>query len=119
MRQVYYSTKQVFILHNRTLFLFDWYLGTPVQRVQHSSKPRPVPTTPDSKTTTNLQRHLPALEEGDGLNVPVGDPVDEVEGQEDWRGQPHRPRVDIVAQCLLVGAHTAVPLNIDYILHTT
>lgn len=51
--------------------------------------------------------------------MPVGDPVDEVEGQEDGRGQPHRPRVDIVAQCLLVGAHTAVPLNIDYILHTT
>ena len=34
--------------------------------------------------------------------MPVGDPVDQVEPDEDGRGEPHRPVVDVVTEGLLV-----------------
>ena len=45
-----------------------------------------------------------------GVDVPVGDPVDEVEGDEDRGREPHGPGVDIVAERLLVGAHSPLHL---------
>ena len=47
-----------------------------------------------------------------GVDVPVGDPVDEVEGDEDGGGEPHGPGVDVVAERLFVRAHA--PLNLQY-----
>ena len=43
--------------------------------------------------------------EVDRIDMTVRDPVYQVERQEDWRRQPHCPRVDVVAECLLVRAH--------------
>jgi len=46
-----------------------------------------------------------------GVDVPVGNPVDEVECDEDGWGEPHRPRVDVVAERLFVSAHAPLHLK--------
>ena len=48
-----------------------------------------------------------------GVDVPVGNPVDEVECDEDGWGEPHRPRVDVVAKRLFVSAHAPLHLKCD------
>jgi hypothetical protein len=48
-----------------------------------------------------------------GVDVPVGNPVDEVECDEDGWGEPHRPRVDVVAECLFMSAHATLHLKCD------
>ena len=45
-----------------------------------------------------------------GVDVPVGDPVDEVEGDEDRGREPHGPGVNVVAERLLVRAHPPLHL---------
>ena len=45
-----------------------------------------------------------------GAVVPVGDPVDNVEDDEDRRGDPHRPGVDIVHQELLPRRQTELDM---------
>ena len=42
--------------------------------------------------------------------MPVGDPVDEVEGDEDRGREPHGPGVNVVAERLLVRAHPPLHL---------
>jgi hypothetical protein len=46
-----------------------------------------------------------------GVDVPVGDPVDQVEGDEDGGREPHGPGVYVVAEGLLMGAHTSLHLR--------
>ena len=52
--------------------------------------------------------------------MPVGDPVDEVEEDEDGWGQPHGPRVNVVCQRLLVRAQPVVlPTNRQLVQSST
>ena len=45
-----------------------------------------------------------------GAVVAVGDPVDNVEDDEDWRRDPHRPGVDVVHQELLARGQTELDM---------